>query len=50
VKFIGSARNHVNIARLRKQSLIVFTLLPTTGHTVRDDITGLCYVSVHVSK
>jgi hypothetical protein len=50
VEFIGSAQNHVNIARLRKQSLMVFTLISTTGHTVRDYITGLCHVSVHVSK
>jgi hypothetical protein len=49
VKFIDSSRSRVNSTRLQKQSLIVFTLLPPTGHTVRD-ITELCYVSVHVSK
>jgi hypothetical protein len=50
VEFIGSALNHVNIARLQKQSLIVFTLLPPTGHVVRDHIAELCYVSFHVLK
>jgi hypothetical protein len=43
-QFIGYTQHHVNIARLRKQSLIMFVLLSPSGPVLRKRSPGLCWL------